>query len=153
MRIMSLAAAAALTLALSAVAFADAPAPSEGVQKFGAPVTETKAVELAKLIKKPASFAEKTLRVEGTVKDVCQGQGCWMEIQDAKGKTFIVKSLDESVLVPKDIKGQKVVVQGVFTSKPAKGHDHSHDAAEAAHSCPSPTWVLDTKGVELMAKK
>ncbi len=151
MRIMSLAAAAALTLALPATAFADAPA--DGVQKFGAPVTETKAVKLAKLIKKPAMFADKTVRIEGTVKDVCQGQGCWIEIQDARGKTFIAKSLDESVLVPKDCKGQKVVVQGVFTSKPAKGHDAEHEAGMAKHDCPAPTYVLDTKGVELLAKK
>lgn len=153
MRIMSLASATLLSLALAAPALADAPAATGEAQKFGAPVTETKAVELAKLIKKPAMFADKTVRIEGTVKDVCQGQGCWIEVRDAKGRTFIAKSLDESVLVPKDCKGQKVVVQGVFTSKAAKGHDHSHEAAEAAHDCPSPTWVLDTKGVELIAKK
>lgn len=141
-----------LSLLLAVPTFAadsTSPAPST----YGAPVTETKAVPLAKLAKKPRAFAGRTIRIEGTVKDVCQGQGCWLEVQDAKGATFIAKSLDESVLVPKDCKGQRVVVQGVLTARSAKGHDHSHDAAESAHECPAPSYVLDTRGVVLTAKQ
>ena len=142
-----------ILMTLTSTAFADAPASTNDVQKFGSTVTEFKAVALAKLIKQPQRFAGQTVRIEGTVKDVCQGKGCWIEIQDAKGKTFIAKSMDESVLVPKDCKGQRVVVQGVFTSKTAKGHDAEHEASATPHDCPAPTWVLNTQGVELIAKQ
>jgi hypothetical protein len=143
---------ALLSLLLAVPAFADEAA-SKGPSTYGAPVTETKAVPIAKLAKKPRTYTGRTIRIEGTVKDVCQGQGCWLEVQDAKGATFIAKSLDESVLVPKDCKGQRVVVQGVLTARTAKGHDHSHEAGETPHECPAPTYVLDTRGVELTPKQ
>lgn len=143
---------ALLSLVLAVPTFAEDTAP-KGPSTFGSPVTETKAVPIAKLTKKPRAYTGRTIRIEGTVKDVCQGQGCWLEVQDAKGATFIAKSLDESVLVPKDCKGQRVVVQGVLTARTAKGHDHSHEASETPHACPAPTFVLDTRGVELTPQK
>lgn len=123
----------------------DAAAPSAD-GKYGAPITEKKPVKLAKLAKSPAKFRGKTVRLEGTVKNVCQNAGCWMEIESARGETFLVKSLDESVLVPKDCKGQNVVVQGVVTQMPPKAHEHH---GEEGHTCPSPTWVVSMLGVEL----
>ena len=152
MRRTSLALAALLACALAVPAFAGDTATTEN-QRFGAPVVEKKAASIGKLAKKPASFAGKTLRIEGVVKDVCQGQGCWVEVQDAKGATFIAKSLDESVLLPKDCKGQRIVVQGVVKALPAKGHDHEHGDEVAAHECPTPNYVLATQGAELVAKK
>ena len=122
-------------------------------QRFGAPVVEKKATNLGKLAKKPASFEGKTLRIEGVVTNSCQAQGCWVEVQDAKGAKFMAKSLDESVLLPKDIKGRRIVVQGVVKALPAKGHDHEHAAGAAPHECPTPSYVLSTQGAELVAKK
>ena len=118
-----------------------------GVGTYGAAITEKKPVKLAKLAKSPAKFRGKTVRLEGTVKDVCQGQGCWIEIESKDGKTFLAKSLDESVLVPKNSKGRNVVVQGVVTQMPPKPHEH-HEGEEG-HSCPQPTWVVSMLGVEL----
>jgi len=127
-----------------------APATSEeapaGVGTFGVEITEKKPVKLAKLAKSPSKYKGKTVRLEGTVKDVCQGQGCWIEIASKDGKTFLAKSLDESVLVPKNSKGQNVVVQGVVTQMPPKPHEHH---GEDGHSCPAPTWVVSMLGVEL----
>ena len=144
--------AALLVGAIAMPAFAGDAAPT-GTQRFGAPVVEKKVTKLAQLAKKPARFEGKTLRIEGVVTNVCQGQGCWVEVRDAKGATFMAKSLDESVLVPKDCKGQRIVVQGVVTALPAKDHDHEHSADVAAHECPVPSYVLSTQGVELVAKK
>jgi hypothetical protein len=127
-----------------------APPAGEAVSTYGAPITLKKAVPVAKLGKKPERFEGKTIRLEGVVAKVCQGRGCWIEVEGPKGVTFLAKSLDESVLVPKDCKGQKVVVQGVVTRLDAQGHDHAAHAEEAeAHECPAPSWVLATRGVEL----
>ncbi|MCC6650714.1 MAG: DUF4920 domain-containing protein [Candidatus Eisenbacteria bacterium] len=133
----------AAVLALPAFAGDAAPAP----QRFGAAVTVQKPTNIQKLAKSPAKFQGQTIRIEGTVKEVCQGAGCWVEVVDAKGASFIARSLDESVLLPKDCKGQRVVVQGLLTTMPKKDHDHT--AAEAGHSCPSPAFVLSTSGIEL----
>lgn len=126
-------------------AFAADAAPA--VQTFGAPVTVEKPTNLGKLAKSPAKFQGQTIRVEGTVKAVCQGAGCWVEVVDAKGASFIARSLDESVLLPKDCKGQKIVVQGLLTTMPQKQKEHAE--GETAHECPAPAFVLSTQGIVL----
>src|SRR5687768_4537018 len=75
--------------------------------KVGAPITVKKPVKIEKLSKQPARFVGKTVRLEGKVKAVCQGTGCWVEVEDAQGLTFLAKSLDESVLLPMDCAGKK----------------------------------------------
>lgn len=124
------------------------------VQTFGAPVTVKKSTSLAKVQKDPARFVGKTLRIEGVVKEVCQGMGCWVEVEDAKGARFIARSLDESVLLPTDCKGSRIVVQGSMTEMRKKDHDHAaHAALEAGHSCPAPDYLLSTSGIQLIAKR
>jgi hypothetical protein len=155
-RLFVLAFAVALATPSFAVANEPAAAPSTGASieplQFGAPITVKKALPVAKLEKKPARFNGKTVKVEGTVRGVCQGQGCWIEIEAADGATILAKSLDESVLVPKDCQGWQVIVQGVVTRLAAKGHEeHAHAHAEIGegHSCPAPSYVLATQGVVL----
>ena len=93
----------ALLLALAlAPAATRAESASAAPQTFGAPVTVKKPVVIARLAKNPERFKGRTIRLEGTVKDVCQGKGCWVEVADEKGASFMAKSLDESVLLPKD---------------------------------------------------
>ena len=116
-----------------------------GTQKFGAPVTVKKAVDIAKLSKDPARFAGRKVRLEGTVKEVCQGRGCWVEVE-AGGGSFMARSLDESVLLPKDCKGRKVVVQGVVKALP---RSIKEEPKEEGHACPKPEWVVATQGIEL----
>lgn len=130
---------AALSLC-AASAFAGEPA------KFGAPVTVKKSFPVAKLAAAPAKFEGKTVRIEGTVAEVCQGRGCWVRVKDDKGTLFLAKSLDETVLLPKDCAGQHVVVQGVVTALKAKPHEHEEGEG---HECPTPEYVVATQGIEL----
>jgi hypothetical protein len=117
--------------------------------RFGGPVTVKKPVSIAKLAKSPEKFAGKTLRLEGVVKNVCQGAGCWVEVADGKGASFIARSLDESILLPKDCQGRKVVVQGLLTTMP---QDKAEEPVEKGHDCPRPSYVLSTQGVELATR-
>ncbi len=135
--------------ALAALTLVAAPVRAEGtpVERYGAKVTSKKPVDIAKLAQSPEKFKGKKVRLEGVVKDVCQGRGCWIEVADANGASFLARSLDESVLVPKDCKGRRVVVQGVVTVLPQKVKE---EPAEG-HTCPKPEWVLSTQGVELAA--
>lgn len=136
-----------LCCAFALPAFAEtAPALGDGPLKVGAPVTAKKKVDIAKLGKAPEKFVGKTILLEGVVKEVCQGRGCWVEVANPKGASFMARSLDETVLLPKDCKGRRVVVQGVVSAMPAKTHEHSE---EAGHSCPQPQYVVATQGIEL----
>jgi hypothetical protein len=133
-----------LLIAVAAVA-GEVKAGNTEVQKFGALVKTKKAVDIAKLAKDPARFAGRTVRLEGTVKEVCQGRGCWVEVE-AGGASFLARSLDESVLLPKDCKGRKVVVQGVVKALP---RSIKEEPKEEGHACPKPEWVVATQGIEL----
>jgi hypothetical protein len=113
----------------------------------GAPINVKKPVKIAQLAKQPGRFLGKTILIEGKVKAVCQGMGCWVEVEDAKGASFLAKSLDESVLLPKDCAGRTIAVQGVVTRLDAKAHDHEHASAE--HECPQPTFLVSTQGAAL----
>ncbi len=134
--------ATALTMAFALAAFAGAePA------RFGASVTAKKRTPVAKLASAPHKFAGRTVRIEGTVAEVCQGRGCWVRVRDDKGRTFLARSLDESVLLPRDCAGQFVVLQGVVTAlKPAA---HAHEEEGEGHACPTPEYVVATQGAEL----
>jgi hypothetical protein len=145
----------ALIVCLASTALAGSDAPATDAVKVGAAITTKKATDIAKLAKAPKKFVGQTIRIEGTVHKVCQGMGCWVEVASAKGVTFLAKSLDESVLLPKDCAGRKIVVQGVVTELPAKdaeGHQHADHKAED-HECPTPSYVISTQGAELVAAR
>lgn len=127
---------------------ADAPA-AGGPQKYGAAITVKKPVEIARLVENPKKFKGKTVRLEGTVKAVCQGMGCWVEVADASGASFLARSLDESVLLPKDCAGWKVVVQGPVKALPAKAAAEAQKGVEKGHACPAPQYLVSMLGVEL----
>jgi hypothetical protein len=120
--------------------------------KVGAGITVRKPVDIEHLSTYPKRYVGRTVRLEGTVKKVCQGMGCWVEVASARGGSFLAKSLDESVLLPKDCAGQKIVVQGVVTALPAPGAAAQEHAQKEAvgHECPEPSYVVATQGVELM---
>lgn len=147
-----------LVLCLGPAALAstpEAPTPATSAVRVGAPVTARKPTDIGKLAKDPKRYVGQTLRIEGTVKKVCQGAGCWVEVASSGGQTFLAKSLDESVLLPKDCAGRKITVQGVVTMiapKDAAAHQHTEAPGEA-HECPAPTYLLATQGAELPAKK
>ncbi len=146
---------ASLLLCFASIAFAGAPASGTDAVRVGAAITSKKATDIARLAKDPKKYVGQTVRIDGTVKKVCQGAGCWVEVASGKGVTFLAKSLDESVLLPKDCAGRKIVVQGIVTMMPAKdaeAHQHADHAAEG-HECPAPTYLISTQGAELVAAK
>lgn len=144
---------ALLTLMLVPAAHAEAPAPGADAVRVGAAITTKKATDIGKLARAPKKYVGRTVRIEGTVKQVCQGAGCWVEVASASGATFLAKSLDESVLLPKDCAGRRITVQGVVTMTPAPeaaAHRHEEPAAEG-HACPAPSYLISTQGAELAA--
>jgi hypothetical protein len=180
-------AAAAAALATTAVAFlalavlttgcSQRPqAGSVAALKVGNAITVEKPIAIAALAQDPAPFVGQTVRLEGTVASVCQGKGCWVEVQGADGGKFLARSMDDSVLVPTDCAGRRIVVQGTVVAlppreetpeaaeahaegahaegapaegAPAEGGQAGEAHAEAGHVCPSPTYLVSTQGIEL----
>jgi hypothetical protein len=107
---------------------------------------------IAKLNAEPATFADKDVVVAGKVLRVCQGAGCWVELEGADKGKIICKSMDETILFPKDCAGKMVEVQGklIYDAK-AKGEENvvSHKGAEAPHACPAPQAMVSIKSAKL----
>ncbi len=70
--------------------------------------------KVSQIFASPKKFVGKTVMVEGTVVDVCQKRGCWMDISgDKKGQKIKIKVEDGVIVFPVSKKGHKAVVQGV----------------------------------------
>ncbi|MCA1564660.1 MAG: DUF4920 domain-containing protein [Acidobacteria bacterium] len=79
---------------------------------------ESPAVAFAHVLKQPAKFAGKRVRIEGVVERVCQSEGCWMQIAPESGAAGIrVTFKDHSFFVPKDSKSMKFKAEGEFFVK------------------------------------
>ena len=115
-------------------------------QRFGAAVKVKTPSTSRSSPPPPRSSRASTIRLEGTVKDVCQGRGCWVEVTDDKGASFMARSLDESVLLPKDCKGMARRGRGQGDDAARQGR---HEPAPTDHACPKPEYVVSTRGVEL----
>jgi len=71
--------------------------------KRGEPIGKSPAVAFADVLKDPAKFAGKRVRIEGVVERVCKMQGCWMQIAPKVGAAGVrVSFLDHKFFVPKD---------------------------------------------------
>ena len=122
------------------VAAAPPPVAASSV-KLGAPITEP-VVALADLAKSPTSFKGKAIATTGTVKAVCQEQGCWMEITDATTDAN-VRMHGHAFFIPKSSSGKKAKVQGtVMLMKDGK------ECEEMASTGAS--LQMDATGVELV---
>ena len=143
LRKLIVAALAALVLVPAAARAADAPATA---MHFGGPIKLKAPVDVAQLAASPRKFKGRTVRLEGTVLDVCQGKGCWIEVADDKGASFMARSLDESMHFPRDCKGWHVVVQGRVTATLGAIR---WEADSTGHTDYKPDWVVATRGVEL----
>lgn len=83
---------------------------------FGAGVTEGTNIAVADALAKPADFDGKTVRLEGTITEVCQTKGCWMYL-GSKDNFAMVKFKDYAFFVPKDASGRTAVLEGVVKVK------------------------------------
>lgn len=88
---------------------------STGSQNFGAEITEEGAMPIGDLLASMEGKDSLNVKVIGTIDEVCQKKGCWMDVaMDDEGENFLfVKFKDYEFFVPKDAAGQEVVMEGV----------------------------------------
>ena len=53
-----------------------------------------------------------TIRVEGTVIEVCQTKGCWLTLETGTDEHVRITFKDYGFFVPKDIAGKHIVLEG-----------------------------------------
>jgi len=90
---------------------------ADDAKKYGKEITSTEKVKVSEVLANPESYEGKKILVEGTVLNVCEKRGCWIELaSDKEFETIRVKVKDGEIVFPMEAKGKTAVVEGEFYS-------------------------------------
>ena len=134
---------------------AEAMSAGGGRIKRGEPIGKSPAVAFADVLKDPAKFAGKRVRIEGVVERVCKMQGCWMQIAPKAGAAGVrVSFLDHKFFVPKDSERLNFMAEGEFSVKVLSKEEADHlveDGAKLARNADGTSDEISfvATGVEL----
>ena len=73
-------------------------------------------------------------QVKGKVVEVCKAEGCWIRLQKADGTSLMVRAKDHAFLMPENIVGKTVLIEGSATVKEIPEEMRRHYAEDAGKS-------------------
>jgi hypothetical protein len=73
-------------------------------------------------------------QVRGKVVEVCQAEGCWLRLQKADGTTMMVRAKDHAFLMPTNIVGKTVLIEGNAKVSEVSEAMRKHYAEDAGKS-------------------
>lgn len=121
--------------------------------KLGKEITLKKKTSLSTILANPAKFEGKTVLVEGTIADVCQEMGCWLDLTGTKeGEKIRVKVKDGEIVFPKDGKGKTVLVEGVVSKVETETAMEHKDKKEGEQEDCKTDAVYQIKGLGAVIK-
>lgn len=112
---------------------------------YGEDFSKEGIIEAGKLTSSLGSQDSLKLIATGTVKEVCQMKGCWMTIDLENGEKMRVTFKDYGFFVPKDIAGQKVVIDGYAYNSITDVETLRHYAEDAGGSAEEIEAITDAK--------
>jgi Domain of unknown function (DUF4920) len=107
------------------------PAGDTTLAYFGDTITVDGAVPVAQLMAQLSGKDSVKIKLEGTIKEVCQNKGCWMTMSLDSTHEMRVKFKDYAFFVPKDASGKKVVIDGWAVRDSISVADLRHYAEDA----------------------
>ena len=82
------------------------------------------------VLSSPEKFVNKTVRITGTVSDVCQKMGCWMVVSEGEHHMRVIMK-DHAFAVNKSGSGFDCDIEGVVTAKAVDPDETAHYASES----------------------
>jgi hypothetical protein len=73
-------------------------------------------------------------QVKAKVVEVCKAEGCWIRVQRADGSSMLVRAKDHAFLMPENIVGKTVLIEGNATVKEVTEDMRRHYAEDAGKS-------------------
>jgi hypothetical protein len=70
-------------------------------------------------------------QIKGKVVEVCKAEGCWIRLKKAEGTTMMVRVKDQAFLMPENIVGKTVLVEGSAEVKETSEEMRKHYAEDA----------------------
>lgn len=124
---------------------------------YGEKITGENAISVDELATAMGDKTEIPVKITGTVTDVCQKKGCWMELKTADGKGLRITFKDYGFFMPKDCQGKTAIAEGVAKieeTSVADLQEYAKDAGKtadeiAAITTPTKELVFEASGVIL----
>lgn len=91
--------------------------PGENLTIYGESVTKEGAADAMRVPSLLTNTNEKNVKVIGKVVDVCQSSGCWIELDLGNNQVLHVTFKDEAFVVPKDLTGKTVLMDGTVSKE------------------------------------
>jgi hypothetical protein len=79
---------------------------------FGDTITEENAKDVRQLVSLMGDKGSMDVKLTGTINEVCQKKGCWMEMDLGNNQNMRVRFKDYGFFVPKDAAGKTVIMEG-----------------------------------------
>jgi hypothetical protein len=73
-------------------------------------------------------------QVKAKVTEVCKAEGCWIKVQRKDGSSMMVRAKDHAFLMPENIVGKTVLIEGNATVKEVSEEMRKHYAEDAGKS-------------------
>jgi len=102
-------------------------------QQYGDALTLKKQTKISDIIAKPDTYVGKLVQVRGTIVDVCEHRGCWIQISgDQRSQSILFKVEDGIISFPMEVKGKEVVAEGIVAKLPVKAEEEDSKDKDAA---------------------
>ncbi len=124
----------ALLICLVTISFAIVAQTKEKTSSYGEKITDKNAVDTKTLSARLTAKDSVSIKVKGTVINVCQRKGCWMNVDLGNGEQMMVRFKDYGFFVPKDAGGKTVVMQGIAFKDETSVEQLRHYAQDAGKS-------------------
>jgi len=102
----------------------------DGSELFGPPQTQGDPIPMERLVAAPGEFAGKVLKVEGTVRRVCQNMGCWVELEGRGPERLRVPMAGHALSIPQRAIGKTATIEGEVEVRELSEGEKAHYAAE-----------------------
>lgn len=73
-------------------------------------------------------------QLKAKVVEVCKAEGCWIKVQKKDGTALLVRAKDHAFLMPENIVGKTVLIEGSATVKETSEEMRRHYAEDAGKS-------------------
>jgi hypothetical protein len=92
-------------------------------------------------------------QLKARVVDVCKAEGCWLKVERKDGSAMMVRAKDHAFLVPENIVGKTVLIDGSATVKETSEEMRKHYAEDAGKSKEEIAKIKGTeKDIQFAAK-
>ncbi len=114
---------------------------------FGEAFDLTDLISVDELIPQMAGADSLAVQLTGTVSEVCQMKGCWMNIQpeNEDHDAIMVRFKDYGFFVPKDIAGRQILMKGYAFKEVTPLEELRHYAEDAGKSAEEIAAITESK--------